>query len=415
MNRIDGKELLNKWLSNADRKLQAYQEKEVLDKFAICGLPLYLKLAFEEARRWKSSEQKKLSPTVEGMILDMFRRLSSNENYGEKMFSRSMGYLAAAKNGLTEDELLDVLSLDTEFFDEFKKNSFNHQLSGDRLPVVVWSRLHSDLEPYLTERSADGTSLIGFYHHQLKEAVVSGYLKEDIKIVRHALLGHYFNGDFERYSQPLQWQKNGKLFYNLRKLSELPYQATEGELWCELEQTLTDIAFIEAKCGVGLTFNLIKDYESALDALPENREEKRKKLEQQNRVKKYMKDLLAFTKGEISSIEIIPSIKIWSEQRIREESERINSNPTRLYRIKAFLQFLNSESYLLTKFASFPGFCLQQAYNFAISGPVAETAIKRINAKSDHIMFLQQNFQRSEYNPYPALVQDTGRAYIFGH
>lgn len=84
------------------------------------GCTLYLKLVFEEARRWRCSERKELSPTVEDMILDMFRRLSLNENYGE-MFSRSMGYLAAAKNGLTEDELLDVLSLDSDFLTSLRR------------------------------------------------------------------------------------------------------------------------------------------------------------------------------------------------------------------------------------------------------------------------------------------------------
>lgn len=38
MNRTDGKELLNKWLANVGRRLQADQEKEILEKFAVCGL-----------------------------------------------------------------------------------------------------------------------------------------------------------------------------------------------------------------------------------------------------------------------------------------------------------------------------------------------------------------------------------------
>ena len=273
MSRDEGEDLLNKWLDNVNRRLQPDQEKEVLDKFVVCGMPLYLKLAFEEARPWKSyTEKRELSPTIPGIILEMFKRLSSNENYGEKMFSHSLGYLAAAKNGLTEDELLDVLSLDAEVFEDFRKSSF-HELTENRLPVVVWSRLYFDLEPYLTERSADGTSLLGFYHRQLSEVMVSEYLKGDVKTERHALLGHYFNGDFVGHSQLLQFKEKGKLIYNLRKLSELPFQEAFGELWFELEQTLCDLNFIEVKCAAGMTFDLVHDYDVALDALPEAREE----------------------------------------------------------------------------------------------------------------------------------------------
>ena len=62
----------------------------------------------------------------------------------------------------------------------------------DRLPVVIWSRLHFDLEPYLTERSADGTSLLAFYHRQFSEAVKTEYLPSDNMSKRHELLAAYF-------------------------------------------------------------------------------------------------------------------------------------------------------------------------------------------------------------------------------
>ena len=69
------------------------------------------------------------------------------------MISRSLGYLASARHGLTEDEILDVLSMDQEVFKDFEDRAY-HAPPEKRLPVVVWSRLYFDLEPYLTERSA---------------------------------------------------------------------------------------------------------------------------------------------------------------------------------------------------------------------------------------------------------------------
>jgi len=410
MSRDEGEDLLKKWLYNVNRCLQPDQEKEVLEKFAVCGLPLYLKFAFEEARRWKSfTEKKELNPTIPGIILDLFKRLSSNENYGEKMFSHSLSYLAAAKNGLTEDELLDVLSLDMEVFDDFRKSSF-HELTGDRLPVVVWSRLYFDLEPYFTERSADGTNLLGFYHPQLKEAVIQEFLKEDIKAARHALLGRYFNGEFKQHPQPLKFENNEtikkeKAVFNLRKLSELPFQESFGELWALLECTLTDLAFIEAKCASGMTYGLVEDFKVALDVLPERQEEKRREIEHKKRIKMYTRDMIAYARGEISSLEIIPSVEIWSERKIKAETDRIMCNPTRLDLVRAFSLFVNSESYALVKYASFPGFCLQHAYNFARSGPIADAAEKQKNIAMERILLLYESYCRPEYNPCSALLK----------
>ena len=123
-----GKRVLDLWLEDAGRTLQPHQRQEVLGKFADCGLPLYLKLAFEKARRWKSysdPQETKLQPDVHGVIGDLFARLSADSNHGPILTSRTLGYLATAKNGLTEDELLEVLSADVDLYAWFLMNSLH--------------------------------------------------------------------------------------------------------------------------------------------------------------------------------------------------------------------------------------------------------------------------------------------------
>jgi len=280
----EGHKLLDLWLKNAGRTLQEHQREEVLGKFNLenNGLPLYLKLAFEEARRWKSyTERTELSPDTPGIILDLFARLSSDANHGRMMVSRSLGYLAASKNGLSEDELIDVLSEDKEVFDDFKKRAY-HEPPEQRVPIVVWSRLYFDLEPYLTERDADGTSLMAFYHRQLGEAVVEEYLSGDVKRDRHQGLAQYFG------SQSLYIEKDEKKIPNLRKLSELPFQQTYGYLWDVLYNTLTDFEFLEAKCThmavtsvgkgeevrkvYGGVYELLEDYRRSLENFPSSKD-----------------------------------------------------------------------------------------------------------------------------------------------
>lgn len=296
----EASELLDLWLTSAARTLQPDQRREVLEKFAQSslaeqpaetgdrrrgGLPLYLKLAFEESRRWTATgRHKPLSTTVPGIIRDLFERLSDDANHGAMMVSRSLAYLAAGKSGLSEDELLDVLTADDEAYGDFEVRA-RHAPPERRLPVVVWSRLFFDLEPYLTERAADGASLLAFYHRQLREVVEADYLagpasadaieRAAAKAARHATLARYFAGRkiYEDEGAP-----------NVRMLSELPYQQTHGEQWDALYATLTDFEFLEAKCthvGVvaqgrgpdarkiyGGVYELQEDYRRALEHFP---------------------------------------------------------------------------------------------------------------------------------------------------
>jgi WD40 repeat protein/ABC-type molybdenum transport system ATPase subunit/photorepair protein PhrA len=380
----EGSKLLDLWLDEAKRKLQEHQRKEILEKFTMCGLPLYLKLAFEEARRWKSyTEKVDLSHDIPGITRYLFKRLSSDANHGKTMVSRSLGYMAAAKNGLTEDEMLDLLSLDKDVFEDFHSRA-KHTPPEERLPVIVWSRLHFDLEPYLTERSADGTLLMTFYHRQLGEVVAEDYLSGEEKLNKHHSLAKYF------VDQP-HWVKTDKpRISNFRKMSELPYQQTYGEMWNELESTLCDLLFIEAKCAGGMTYDLITDYNRALDALPEAQEEKQKELEHEKLVNKYVQDLIAYAKGEIKHLDIIPSIRPWTEEEIRKDAERILNNPTKLNRIRAFCQFVTSEASTLQKYSTHLTFCMQHAYNYAVAGAVADAAKKYVGQDKENVMILKQ-------------------------
>jgi hypothetical protein len=336
--------LLEVWLADVGRTLQPPQKEEVLSKFALSarsegesdgprddetgrvkederGMPLYLKLAFEEARRWKSyTLPVELAPNIPGIIRQLFGRLSLDTNHGKVIVDRSLAYMAAAKNGLSEDELLDVLARDVDVYSNFLKvsrhipsdlwphlkayvqeigeaGSREDWLKGiyandDRLkefvtgmldrapelqlPVILWSRLYFDLEPYLTERSADGASLMSFYHRQLGEVVKKNFLANDDGRERHGHLADYFAGQdlFEpRKKTP-----------NVRKLSELPYQQTYGARWDELHATLTDFDFLEAKLThvavstsgkgesektiYGGVYELQEDYRRALEKFP---------------------------------------------------------------------------------------------------------------------------------------------------
>jgi WD40 repeat protein len=304
----EGQAALQAWLKEAKRTLQPEQKQRVLSRFGQCGLPLYLKLLFEEARRWKSYDPiSELTADIPGMIRQLFKRLSLESNHGEILVARGLGYLAAARNGLAEDELLEVLSRDHDIYRAFlgtiyhtptdlirtvskyinpicssdtpdtnlkeAEAWFNNQIKvneaelekfltyamalpdGPRLPVVLWSRLYFDLESYLTEHDADGTSLLVFYHRQLAEVISADYLKENLKQERHQALADYFTG------QRLFLETKEKMQPNLRKLSEQPYQQASAGLKDSYYKTLTDYSFLETKVEAFSAQALATDYD----------------------------------------------------------------------------------------------------------------------------------------------------------
>jgi DNA polymerase III delta prime subunit len=261
--------LLTAWLMEAGRTLQPDQTAEVLGKFAKCPLPLYLKLASEEARRWKSWEgvAELLNDTVEGILEQLLARLERPENHGPTLVSRSLAYLATGKNGLTEDELLDVLSRDKDVMQDFARRSPESPKikENDPLPVIVWSRLYADINRYMTHRRADGTVVMDFYHRQVGEAVRNCYLVCDEVLARtHQQLAEYFASlDYWAESLEAQCARARRLPptprpANVRKVVELPYHRLEvaklagkddpkSPYWNAVADLLTDWQFLEAK------------------------------------------------------------------------------------------------------------------------------------------------------------------------
>ena len=237
--------LLDRWLTDARRTLQPHQRTALLAQFAGCPLPLYLSLAFELARRWKSFEPvPPLAGDIDGVLQDLLASFEREADHGETLVSRSLGYLAAARDGLSEDELLDVLSLDTVLQEDVRRRS-PHWPPGDRLPVIIWSRLQLDLGRLITERHAEGSSLLTFYHRQLRDAVEQRYLGGARRRQAHEHLARYFAGAIGG-PQPNVFD-GGSVAINHRKLTELPYQQRCAELFDDAVGTLLDPGFLEAK------------------------------------------------------------------------------------------------------------------------------------------------------------------------
>jgi len=253
----EGGKALDDLLHEGGRTLLPWQRDKVLDGFARCGLPLYLKLVAEESRLWRSCSadaECRIGEGVAGMLDLLFERLAGPAGHGPILVDRGLGYLAAARYGLAEDEVLEVLAADDTVWQDFCRHK-HHQVEGRQLPLVVWSRFRLDLDPYLTERMSPGGAVVAFYHRLLAERAAVN------QEARHRDLVDYFQ------NRPA-WLDRGKKHPNVRRSAELPFQQRALGDWDTAEATLFDADFLLAKAAAGLVQDLEADYGSVLAERP---------------------------------------------------------------------------------------------------------------------------------------------------
>ena len=254
----DGEQMLDRLLAVARRTLLPKQRQALLDTFQAEGSPLWLRTAAQEAIRLASwQDPPAFASTTQGLLGQVLHRLSRNEEHGELLVSRTLSYLACARHGLAEDEILDILGGDKEVMADFRRRSPNSP-KVDSLPVAVWVRVYGDLEPFLREGTADKTALLGFYHWQMAEVVEQIFLKGGIRFFIHRQIDAYFR----RLAYPAligQWKDAP-----LRALSELPYQRLHGNRILAAKHLLCDLHFIVASFENDLLEQLLSDIETTL-------------------------------------------------------------------------------------------------------------------------------------------------------
>jgi hypothetical protein len=185
----EASQILERWLKSIKRTLTPDQTKEVQTKFSRTKLPIYLKLAFEQAKKWNSyTSEYILQEDVKGIINGFIDLLE--EEHAKDFVQDVICYMLSGRYmGLAENEILEILAFDEEHWQKFlerthpdhrqeltdQKEEFKKSNGAMKIPMVVWSRLYLDLEPFLTERDADGVPIITFFHRQFNEVLRERY------------------------------------------------------------------------------------------------------------------------------------------------------------------------------------------------------------------------------------------------
>ncbi len=258
--------LFKNWLHQAGRKVSDQQREHIeqILKSKECRQPIYLKLLFEEARLWRSYDAApKLGESVPAILGQLIERLGQPANHGRLLVEHVLGYLAASRHGLAENEILEVLFADPDYKAalDLATEQARHELpaSATRIPIAIWSRLRFDLAPYLTERAAPGANVLTFYHRQVAEWVQEHFVKaSEHSWQPHRRLADYFNA---------QWPLG-----NRHALHEVVYQMSSARQLDRLGALLGRFEFLrrrassEMQTGHAGVYDLLDDLDLILEA-----------------------------------------------------------------------------------------------------------------------------------------------------
>lgn len=251
-------DVLHKWLALIGRTITGAQLGKVIDVFAKCSQPLFLRLLYRQALTWQSYtpvEDIELPGSTAEALAQLFNTLE--EEHGAVLVQRALGYFTASQSGLSEGELEDILSLDDEVLDEIYEYWDPPVRHVIRIPQLLWKRIRFDIAEYLVERQAKGRSVIAWYHRQFIETAQKRYLSDEVQKTRlHCNMAVYFEGVFGENpvkpiylnnrrlhlkecsrkvaKQPLLYSEN---VYNYRKLTELPFHLANAKE----DEKLTDL------------------------------------------------------------------------------------------------------------------------------------------------------------------------------
>ena len=177
--------------------------------------PLYLRILLEELRVFgvnKDLEEYINSYLAAGDPSDLYQRILARyeQDYERDhlgLVREVMSLLWAARRGLTEMELLELLGT-----------------NGEPLPQAYWSPLYLAAEQSLINISG----LLGFSHTYLRQAVEQRYLSaEAVQQSAHLRLADYF----------------AAVELLPRKVDEAPWQLAEAKSWERLYRLMTDLEF----------------------------------------------------------------------------------------------------------------------------------------------------------------------------
>lgn len=276
----EAKQLVEKMLEKRGRKLTPAQWDDAAEYLSPDDsemTPLYLELLAQKLSR-VHSESKELQNAKRLSLSALIREVVLLESKKKKEYHQfrlhAFGFLALSQAGLSESELLSLLSMDKDVVEEIRsqtKGTFHTPLDGygsqcdsnysGKVPMVIWAMLYSEIHPLLMEIESSEEQLLQLRHGKLN--------REIRKLLQQKGLEQKLLQIMRAYFIQTKWylQTEDGIHGNLRKVTELlPICAAQQDM-AQIHSCLQDLICVDAYIRCGKRYEILK-YLSQYAATP---------------------------------------------------------------------------------------------------------------------------------------------------
>ncbi|GFS29019.1 NACHT and WD repeat domain-containing protein 2 [Trichonephila inaurata madagascariensis] len=276
------KTTINQVLETNKKRLSA-QEQSMIDEYLKDDTSArYSHLLGLMTTKWAEmllEKKDEVQKNTEGLIFQYLFHVESH--LGVTLITFILGLLIAAKHGISESEMLDLLSCEDSILNLV---FFGEQTKVRRIPPVLWASVKNFLNPFLRTQVLGGRTLT-MLSCEAYRTIIKKYLQNKGHTVKASaqLLVDYFFGkwaegkpkpisptseqsqDRHVLDQPLAYEANP----NKRKLEELPYQVLQVNDSIR-DNFLFDATWLLYKfCGSD-PYQLLEDISNYQRTLPES-------------------------------------------------------------------------------------------------------------------------------------------------
>ncbi|XP_056416173.1 uncharacterized protein LOC130357501 [Hyla sarda] len=250
---VEINDMIELWLNRDCRKLTRHQRNVLLEACAACPLPLYAVCAYMESHQWTSytpDSEILLHPNISKMYSCILTRLE--KNHGDQVVKKTTSYISLSRNGITQEELLDMLSLDEAVMGEIRQYQ---GVAVSVFPEVLWIKLRNDFGIHLVEQRTDNSYVINWAHSHFRTIGMNRYVKsKDFQLSIHSAFSDYYLESRSRHeldkSDPvtpimqLSWvvkhENRTAHVFNLRKILGISYHLLQSN---QIQRLVTQCIF----------------------------------------------------------------------------------------------------------------------------------------------------------------------------
>jgi hypothetical protein len=157
-------------LKKYNRTITQTQMNYLLGIYRNIKTPLYLSVAIQELIYWKSSDDSQILATSQKRIIEEFiNNLTKFYHHDKELVKGVFNYLYLS-DGLSESELLEILSTDEKFINYIAPETYHENVTKE-LPIIVWVRLHSQIKEFLRLEQKDNQETISFFHREFNDVI----------------------------------------------------------------------------------------------------------------------------------------------------------------------------------------------------------------------------------------------------